>query len=388
VIQHRPIFTRADPKMLTVLQWVLIVLGVIAAAGTLLSLHGGSHWFVRLWDFPRVQIATVAGASGVAYFLFFFRQRPLEWAFLAAVTACVLWQGRKIFPYTPLARVQVKKSEHPPLTPGDRSKRATVRLVISNVLMENRKHARLLEVLRQADADVILAVETDDAWARALEPLAESHPYVVRQPQNNYYGLMLFSRFPLIESRVEFMVQDDIPSVHALFELPSGDRVLLHGLHPRPPEPIRDQDSTPRDAELVLMGTAIRDAPDAPTLVAGDLNDVAWSPTSELFLRLSGLLDPRIGRGFYNSFNANNPICRYPLDHVFHSNHFRLCELRRLPHVGSDHFPMLVELSYEPDAVLEQPKTAEAPGDQEEAEEKIEREVEAAATGDDRPGRE
>ncbi|HEX8431880.1 MAG TPA: hypothetical protein VF625_11350, partial [Longimicrobium sp.] len=61
------------------LQWVLIVLGVIAAAGTLLSLHGGSHWFVRLWDFPRVQIATVAGAAGVAYFLFFFRGRTLEW---------------------------------------------------------------------------------------------------------------------------------------------------------------------------------------------------------------------------------------------------------------------------------------------------------------------
>jgi hypothetical protein len=109
---------------------------------------------------------------------------------------------------------------------------------------------------------------------------------------------------------------------------------------------------------------------------------------SELFLRLSGLLDPRVGRGFFNSFNANNPIFRYPLDHVFHSNHFRLCHLQRLPHIGSDHFPMLVELSYEPDASREQPPTPVDEGDLEEAEDKVEREVEAARTGDDRPGRE
>jgi hypothetical protein len=37
------------------------------------------------------------------------------------------------------------------------------------------------------------------------------------------------------------------------------------------------------------------------------------------------------------------------LDHVFHSNHFQLVELRRLGHVGSDHFPMLVELAIGPE---------------------------------------
>ena len=367
--------------MLTVVRWTLMGLGFLMAGGTLLSMSRNPHWLVRLWDFPRVQIATLAALAGAAYALLFFRGDPLEWSFLAAVALTVTWHLRKIFPYTPLARIQVEPSR----AADDRS---TLRVLITNVRMENEQFDRLLRVVRDSDPDLVLAVETDRRWAQALEPLAESYPHVVRQPQENYYGLMLFSRLPLIEPEVEFLVQDDIPSVHAGVELPCGVRVMLHGLHPRPPEPLRDQDSTPRDAELVLVGRAIGRTSGRPTLVLGDLNDVAWSRTTELFLKLSELLDPRIGRGFYNSYNANHPVFRYPLDHVFHSSHFRLVELRRLPWIGSDHFPMLVELSYEPDARASQQGLDLEPEDVQEGEERLQTQEEAAATGDDRPGRE
>jgi endonuclease/exonuclease/phosphatase (EEP) superfamily protein YafD len=138
----------------------------------------------------------------------------------------------------------------------------------------------------------------------------------------------------------------------------------------------------------VIVGRAIREASDRPIVVAGDLNDVAWSPTSELFLRLSGLFDPRIGRGFYNSYNADEPVLRWPLDHVFHSGHFQIVDLQRLRNIGSDHFPMLIELKYVPEATPEQIKPGPAAGDQQEADEKIEKQAEAAITGDDRPTRE
>jgi endonuclease/exonuclease/phosphatase (EEP) superfamily protein YafD len=41
------------------------------------------------------------------------------------------------------------------------------------------------------------------------------------------------------------------------------------------------------------------------------------------------------GRGFYNSYHAEHRLLRYPLDHVFHSNHFRLVDLQRLRSIGS-----------------------------------------------------
>ncbi len=367
--------------MLTVLRWTLVALGALMAGGTLVGFSRNPHWSVRLWDFPRVQIAAAALLCGALYAALFFRGAPWEWAWMGALALCVAWQTYKVYPYTRTARATVQRTDAP-------REGATLRLLVSNVLMENRHHDRLLRVIRDADPDLVLAVETDAAWNRALDVLAADYPHAVRQPQENYYGMVLFSRFPLVDPRIEFLVQHDIPSVHTGVELPSGEVVYLHGIHPRPPEPIRDQDSTPRDAELVLMGRHIGDEEDRPTIVAGDLNDVAWSPTSELFLRLSGLLDPRVGRGMFNSFNANNPVFRYPLDHVFHSNDFRLVDLRRLEHVGSDHFPICIELSYEPEGEASQPETPEEPGDEEEARERLEEQAEAARTGDDRPARE
>ena len=76
----------------------------------------------------------------------------------------------------------------------------------------------------------------------------------------------------------------------------------------------------------------------------GDLNDVAWSRTTRLFQRISGLLDPRVGRHYINTFHADYPLLRWSLDHVFHSTDFALVDMQRLAHIGSDHFPVYVVL--------------------------------------------
>lgn len=365
--------------MLKILKCLVVALGALASAGTLLSLSKGSHWLIRTWDFPRVQIAGAAALSGGLFRALFFRRRRGDWFFLVTNLLCVLWQSRKIHPFTPLARVQVKPAG------AGAAKERSFRLLISNVMMENQQHERLLALIANCEPDLVLLVETDETWRRALAPLKETFPHVVEQPQDNWYGLLLFSRLPLVDPKVEFLVQHDIPSVYTGFRLRSGEVIYLHGLHPRPPEPIRDQDSTPRDAELVVVGRAIREVGQRPTVVAGDLNDVAWSPTTELFVRLSGLLDPRVGRGFYNSFHADRVLVRYPLDHVFHSNHFKLMDLRRLSHIGSDHFPVFIELCYEPAAQADQPRPTADASDQRDADEKLVKQAEAARTGDDRP---
>lgn len=353
--------------------WLIAAIGIAMVVGTLLSLSDHPHWFVRGWDFPRVQILSLCGGVLLLYGYFCFDSRWFDWLLVGSVAAASLWQLVCIFPYMPLAPVAVQNA-----APVERSQR--LRLVISNVQLENEQHDLWKRVITAADPDLILAVETDQRWADALESLTERWPYVVRQPQDNCYGMMLLSRLEIADVEVRFRVQEDIPSVILRLRMPNGTWIRFYGVHPRPPEPLRDQSATPRDAELVLTGDEVGQR-NEPTIVAGDLNDVAWSKTTRLFQRLSGLLDPRRGRGFYNTFNANNVLMRFPLDHVFHSNHFQLVQLQRLDYVGSDHFPVLIDLSYQPQEADEQPPPEQDAEDREEAQERIDNQVDAEREG-------
>jgi endonuclease/exonuclease/phosphatase (EEP) superfamily protein YafD len=352
---------------LSLLRWTVLTLGFIAAAGTLASLSRHPHWGIRIWDFPKLQIALFAAGCGIAYALFFFDGHWLDVVFLACMVLTVGWQTYWILPYTPLAASVVEES-----TGEDRD--STLRIITTNVLQKNLGYQRWMKIVMREDPDLILCLETDEKWEHALSVLAKTYPYSVRQIQDNTYGIILFSRLPLENTAIRFIVQEDIPSIHADILLRSGDRIRFYGVHPRPPEPIGGEQSTARDVEMVLIGRETK-AEDRPTVIIGDLNDVAWSKTTDLFLSISGLLDPRLGRGFYNTFPTHFPFfLRFPLDHVFHSDVFRLIELRILDHVGSDHFPVLVHLSYEPEAHATQPQPEEESEDREFAREKVQRE--------------
>jgi endonuclease/exonuclease/phosphatase (EEP) superfamily protein YafD len=344
---------------------LLLTLSLIFIAGTLLPFIRTDTAWIRMLDFPRSQIA-VGGFCTVVLSLRMWELNTLTRALLLGLLGlCVLYQALKMYPYTRLASQQVQSSRKPP-SPSSFS------LLISNVLQENRNIEKYLQIVRAADPDIVLAVETDRWWTQQLGVLDERYPYAVKYPLENWYGMLLYSRLRLIKPTVQFLVEKDIPSIHTEVELRSKDVITLHCLHPRPPRPDHGQDTTERDAELLIVGRAAKEA-GKPTLVAGDLNDVAWSATTTLFQKISRLLDPRIGRGMYNTFDARIPLLRWPLDHIFHSDHFRLIRLQRLPYFGSDHFPMYMELSYEPEAVIRQEAPPADAEDHIEAAEKIDR---------------
>jgi endonuclease/exonuclease/phosphatase (EEP) superfamily protein YafD len=216
-------------------------------------------------------------------------------------------------------------------------------VLVANVLTPNNKYHLLLQHIHDLQPDIILTLESDQIWQNALEPIEQAYPYRVAVPLDNLYGMHLYSRLALIEPEIKFILSDEIPSIHASVKLRSGIHVQLYCLHPKPPSPTEAKDSTLRDAELLMVGDRIKDL-DQSCIVMGDLNDVAWSRTTRLFQRISGLLDPRVGRYFMNTFHADYRFLRWSLDHIFHSTDFGLVEMKRLSHIGSDHFPIYVVL--------------------------------------------
>lgn len=109
-----------------------------------------------------------------------------------------------------------------------------------------------------------------------------------------------------------------------------------------------------------------------PFIVAGDMNDVAWSKTTSVLLRTSNLLDPRRGRGIFSTFPVQAPGLRWPLDHIFHTDEFKLVSLSILGDSGSDHFPLLVQLCHEPAAEAQQDSPPAQNGDHEKMQETVE----------------
>ena len=328
---------------MAVLSIVLLVLAVVVVVATALSLSRAPYWWVRMCDFPRAQIAVLGVLVLVGYAAVVLATpdtSTLEWAVLAALVVAVLYQVWRMIPYSPLARTQVVDADV--VAEG-----RTLRLLVSNVLMENREGGLWLETVRAADPDVVIAVETDAWWAETAGALTDTLPHAIELPQDDTYGMCVYSRFPFSRSEVRHLVEKEVPSLFLTADLPGGDAVRLVFLHPRPPRPDIGQDSTLRDAELVLAAREVATY-DGPVIVAGDLNDVAWSYTTSLFQKVAGLLDPRIGRGLFATFHADRWWLRYPLDHVFHSDDLALVGLERLRNVGSDHFPILIELAVDP----------------------------------------
>lgn len=337
-------------------------LAVIAA--TLLPLSRSGAWWIRTLDFPRIQIAII-GALVLTADLAFRTDAGASAQFIrAGLALCIIYQAYQIRPYTILAKKEVQPAKTP-------RRESTLSLLLANVRMENRNSALLREIIVDADPDVILVVEVDEWWESELRGIGDTHPFTVQQPQDNTYGMVLYSRLELVRPEVRFLVEEDVPSIHAVVKLHEGTGVEIHCLHPKPPVPQEATQSTERDAELMIVGKETK-GKELPIIVMGDLNDVAWSRTNDLFQKISGLVDPRIGRGLYNSFHADYFFLRFPLDHFFHSTAFRLIELKRLGYFGSDHFPMYIRLSYEPEARREQ-KAPEADAvDESQATEKIE----------------
>ena len=327
---------------------VLTLLGLVVIALTMLPLWRTTLWWVRLMDFPRLQIAIVGLVVLVGFLVAEQERGPLGWLVAAGVACAILWQFSWIWPFFPGAPLQLQSAVRMAADPDDE-----ISFITANVLQSNRSSDRLLQIVLQADPDFVLAVETDQWWVDHLaEDLGDRYPHHVCVPQSDGYGMSIFSRLELEGIEVQHLVVQAIPSIRTNVVLRSGRRILVHAVHPQPPS--IGQDSVERDVELDRLA-AITARKSEPTVVLGDLNDVGWSATTERFLERSALRDPRRGRGLYSTYPARWPGLRYPLDHIFLSRHFFLRKLKVLPSFSSDHLPLFAALRLGP--------TDSSPGD-------------------------
>ena len=343
--------------------WIVAVaLSAFALVATGLPLLKSERWWIRGFDYPKPQVLAVCVVAMLAWAFVAFQWSWFSVLVMVGLIAASAWNALLILPFSPVWNLHVATDPRPADCDGN-----CVSLLMSNVEMENRDFDAVLRMIEERDADVVLLAETDEEWCEALAPAIERYEHHLVQPQGNYYGMVFLTRLDVEDMDIRYVISEDHPSVLAHLRTPAGERFTFYGLHPEPPQV--GEDTERRDGELMLVAKEIKKE-GGPTIVGGDLNDVAWSHTTREFKRISNMLDPRIGRGLYASFHARYRLARWPLDHLFNSKDFVLREIGLHGNVGSDHFPVYAALCLRPDAAALNADPDDG-GDLDEAEEKI-----------------
>lgn len=257
-----------------------------------------------------------------------------KWMGLGLIFLSVVYLFIQVWPYTIFGKKMIQRVPF--------SKENGFHLIVGNVYQFNTQYSKTVQLIKKRNPDVVFLVETNQDWVENLKVIEENYPHSIFLPKENTYGLVFYSKFPMVRKEINYLLDPEIPSIEVDLELPSGKTITLYGIHPTPPVPGENEKSTERDAEILIVGKKAQKNPN-PSLVMGDLNDVAWSYTTSLFLKISEMADPRRGRGFYSTFHAKVPFFRWPLDHVFLSRHFGLSGLKVLSGIGSDHFPIEIK---------------------------------------------
>ena len=306
----------------------LLILTAITAA----ALSNQDIWWIRFLDFPRMQIAGALAVLVLFYMAVAGWRGIVVTALALAALGVQLWT---LWPYQPLAPKMVAQT---PRCADD----GRLRVLSVNVQRGNQDAGQVIAMIRANAPDIALVMETNERWDRDLAPLRDDFPHVVQNiPEDaTYFGMHVFSRYPLAEAGFQFPFDADTPMFVGDVAHPRGT-VQFIGVHPRPPQ--RGQPSTQRDATVLSAAQIARDS-DVPSVIAGDYNATPWNDTARLAMRVGNLLDPRQGRGPMVSFDAKSAWMKWPLDQIIWQPGPGLLDFSVLPPVGSDHYPVMADL--------------------------------------------
>ena len=313
----------------------LTVLAALSTIGSLAPLLKSDYWLIRGQDYFK-HIYLILNTSLLVFFIMRGAFDVMGTICILGLVASVIYCARAILPFTPIYNKQVLSS------PVEKS---NLRLYIFNVYQYNENHKQVLQGLKNSGADIIFLSEINSEWRDGLDDLFDLYPYSSSKLKENTYGLLVLSKYQIESSEIHYLVRKDVPSLELMINF-NGERIKLWMIHPKPPVPGELEYAGPKDAEVEAVAEKINKAVfEGPVILAGDLNDVAWSPATLKFVKKTALFDPRRGRGFYPTFPSWSPL-KIPIDQVLLSKHFRVSKMSCSDAMGSDHHPFIIDLEF------------------------------------------
>jgi endonuclease/exonuclease/phosphatase (EEP) superfamily protein YafD len=300
-----------------------VVTGVVAVlgVGTLLGLLDRVSWVFEIADVFRLQyLVLLVGAALAALAL----RRPRV-AALAAVLAAVN-----------VAVLGIPLTESVNAAPAKRAP-AALHLVVANVEVGNKDFAAVRRLVAQTHPDLFGVTELTPFMARHVK--LAGYRMQILEPQDDAYGIGLYSRLPLLSAKVVRFPSDGPPTVVARLRV-AGKSVTLVVTHVHTPFA-----GSIHVRHLDALADAARSHFGKRAVVCGDFNTPPWSGPLRDFAadaRLHDVYGNRAWAGY--SWPTWSYVLRVPLDNCFVSNGLAVTGHRDGPNVGSDHRPLAVDI--------------------------------------------
>jgi endonuclease/exonuclease/phosphatase (EEP) superfamily protein YafD len=159
-------------------------------------------------------------------------------------------------------------------------------------------------------------------------------------PQENNFGIGLYSKVPLKNIQVKYFAQyHQFPAIlaEARWKRHSFNLLTVHPIPPLSGFAIRNEQLQAVAEEREKWGKSL--------IVMGDLNTSQWSYYFQKLLKETQLRDTQLGHGVQLSWPAYSQWIKIPIDHVLVSGDWQVEDRRLGLNVGSDHLPVIVDLS-------------------------------------------
>ncbi len=215
-------------------------------------------------------------------------------------------------------------------------------LVQLNLNFRNQQAADAVRMIRESDADVVTLQEVSGYVWRAVSQLYSDYPYSVVCQYARVGSVAVFSRLPFapgVSTKKGCVVGEGLGWVRVMV----GERpVTVASIHLHWPFPFGQPQQIDR-LEKHLQALP------RPVVIGGDFNAAPWSHSVN---RIGESTEASVIQGLrltlYKPSLEWAPGLGLPIDHILTAPELRVHDVRRGPHVGSDHLPVIARLGFPP----------------------------------------
>jgi endonuclease/exonuclease/phosphatase (EEP) superfamily protein YafD len=307
---------------------ILVAPAVLLAAVSLAAFGGRWVWWLDVLANFRAQYVVVLLVLGLVIAVSRWRRTGL--AILAVALVNLLFVG--------------------PLyvgSPGDSVAGApNLRVMSFNLLSTNESYNEVIEYIVASEPDVVLLHESSRPWEVAIESAGFDYEVVRGRSDELIFGTLVLVR-DAVEA-VSYGFAEGAARAIALEYQPDGWPVPVRILSTHPLAPTTAERAGLRDAQLAFAAEWAGEQEGA-FLVVGDLNASPWSWPFRRLVAEGSLRNSQLGFGLQPTFPADSLfLLRVPIDHLLHSDQLRVRDRELGPALGSDHFPLVVDLEHAP----------------------------------------